>query len=105
VRSLLRRWPLVVIGILVLGAVGGGGVLYVRHVRHVEAMLAAGKPCSAGSECHGGVCIRDDQDNQPLAVGYCGNLCEADDDCPNGFICQPTRSGKRHACMIGERDR
>ena len=99
-----RRGLRVFLGLAVLGALGAGGfVLYRRHVRHLEAFAATGTPCNAGGECHGGVCIRDDQENKPLVTGYCGNLCNADDDCPANYICQPTRSGTRKACMVGER--
>jgi len=100
-----RTWPYVVLVVVVLVLAIGGFFLWRRHVRHAEAFAATGTPCQGGYECHGGLCIRDDQDNKPLATGYCGNPCADDEDCPAGYICQPTRSGTRHACMVGERER
>ncbi len=92
------------LGILaVIAVIAGSGILYLRHVRRIEAFAATGSSCTGGYDCQGGVCIREDEDHLERP-GYCGNLRDDDKGCPSGYICQPTRSQRRRACMIGARD-
>jgi hypothetical protein len=44
--------------------------------------------------CNGGLCIRENDD-----TNYCSIECKKDDDCPAQYVCEPTRSGRRRACM------
>ena len=44
--------------------------------------------------CNGGLCIHETDDSN-----YCTVECKRDDECPTGYVCEPTRSRRRRACM------
>ena len=69
----------------------GGAVLYQHRRGHLGERL--GDHCYASSQCAGAPCIHD------LSGDYCSKLCDSDGDCPSPYVCEPTRSGRRHACM------
>jgi hypothetical protein len=94
-----RRWP-IVLGIAVAVAVVGVGSWYYLRPQP----RAVGVPCAmtAGVDnesetfvgCNGGLCIRETDDTT-----YCSIECKSDDECPVGYVCEPTRSRRRRACM------
>lgn len=94
-----RWWPKIVIAVAVLGA-GGVGVWYYTRPQP----LGVGIPCAltAGVDsesetyvgCNGGLCIREND-----GTAYCSHECKTDQECPTGYVCEPTRSRRRSACM------
>jgi len=75
-----------------VGLVGGGLVAY-RHWRTPEHNHV-GEVCGSSEECAEALCI-----HETTGESYCAKLCETDDDCPAAYVCEPTRSLLRHACM------
>jgi Cys-rich repeat protein len=94
-----RRWPIVVVAIVVVAA-AAFGVWYSMRPQP----RPVGVPCTLppGDDdqsetyagCNGGLCIREVDD-----TAYCSEECKTDDECPAGFVCDPTRSRRRRACM------
>ena len=92
-----RRWT---IAVVVVGlALAALGIWYALR----PVPRAVGVPCSLGPEdtegetysgCNGGLCIRENDD-----TNYCTVECKKDDECPARYVCEPTRSGRRRACM------
>ena len=94
-----KTWIKIALGIVGLALVGAGLWLWLRPVPR-----AVGVPCTLSPDvegegetyvgCNGGLCIREVDD-----TSYCTVECKRDDDCPSGFVCEPTRSRRRRACM------
>jgi hypothetical protein len=87
---------LAVLGLVVVGipTCGIGGALLYRHHRAYRGERL-GLACGYSGECAAAPCIHD------AAESYCSKLCESDGDCPAPYVCEPTRSGRRRACMKG----
>jgi hypothetical protein len=60
---------------------------------HTPQPGQTGSECSNGDQCSGsGICL----DDYPYdGFGYCADACSTDDDCPFGFVCEPTSVDKR----------
>ncbi len=69
----------------------GGAVGYNHYRGHLGVKL--GERCEYSGTCSGAPCIHDG------AGSYCSKLCGGDRDCPSDYVCEPTRSGRRYACM------
>jgi hypothetical protein len=98
----MRTWLKVLVPTALVLVVGGYvGVRYYLHARQ----MPIGVPCAmtAGVDdnesetyegCNGGLCIRETN-----GESYCSQECKTDDDCPAIYVCEPTRSRRRRACM------
>jgi hypothetical protein len=96
----MKRW--LTIGAVVAGlALVGVGLWFAFRA----GPRAVGVPCSLTSAdvdsesdmyagCNGGLCIRENDE-----TNYCTVECKTDDACPTGYVCEPTRSHRRRACM------
>lgn len=71
----------------------GGTVVFMRWRGHLGMHL--GEACGYSGQCASAPCIHDG------AGSYCSKLCDSDGDCPAPYVCEPTRSGRRRACMKG----
>ncbi len=95
-----RRWPIAVAIVALLVIASAFAIRFYLHSRQrpvgVPCTMTAGVDNEAETRvgCNGGLCIRE-LDGET----YCSQECSADEDCPAQFVCDPTRSGKRRACM------
>ena len=87
-----RIVALIVLAVVIgIGGLIGGVRVWRKHQLRSAALDENGKPCVYG--CNYGLCIHEGGDR------YCGMNCEQYGDCPSGFTCKPSRSGRHHACM------
>ncbi len=98
----VERWPaspvkLVVVLALVLVAIPSSGIAGVVLYKHHRGRLGTklGESCGYSGQCAGAPCIHEADGS------YCSKLCDSDADCPSPYVCEPTYSGRRHACMKG----
>jgi hypothetical protein len=99
----MPRWVKVLSLAMLLVAIGVVAYFGVRAYLRSRQM-PFGAPCAmtAGVDsesetyegCNGGLCIREVDDDS-----YCSQECNCDQDCPVQYVCEPTRSRKRRACM------
>ncbi|HEX4515779.1 MAG TPA: hypothetical protein VH054_19660 [Polyangiaceae bacterium] len=96
----MKRW-LTILAVVVGLALVGVGLWFAFRA----GPRAVGVPCSLTSAdvdsesdtyagCNGGLCIRENDE-----TNYCTVECKTDDACPSGYVCEPTRSRRRRACM------
>jgi hypothetical protein len=89
-----RRLLLVAVAVALVVALSVGGFFTYRHLHPEEHTKQVGEVCVVSDECAAIPCI-----HEFTGEGYCAKLCDNDDDCPSAFVCDPTRSLLRHACM------
>ena len=90
--STLRILVPLVLAVVAIPTFGiGGAFLYQRYRGHLGLHL--GESCGYSGTCGGAPCIHDGNGS------YCSKLCDSDGDCPTAYVCESTRSGRRHACM------
>jgi hypothetical protein len=89
-----RRWWILGVAVVVVAAASLAFFLHRRHAREKERDAHLGAVCGSSDECPDAVCM-----HESTGEAYCAKLCETDDDCSAAFVCDPTRSLLRHACM------